>query len=136
MYTARVVEIDSAEENNDIQAESNRRCAIHVWLGIADKYWEGHWTVQSTLGRLLSTPIGGRTSQTMVGQKNTAPICGMMVTGMILCATLPDGEMVEIGQLCARSKNIFSWTIFHCPVFKRNLMQMKCTFNWTIKYLP
>ena len=38
---ARLVEIDSAEENNDIQAESNRRCAIHVWLGIADKYWEG-----------------------------------------------------------------------------------------------
>ena len=41
MYPARLVEIDSAEENNDIQAEMNCRCAIHVWLGIADKYWEG-----------------------------------------------------------------------------------------------
>ena len=40
MYPARLVEIDSAEENNDIQAEMNCRCAIHVWLGIADKYWE------------------------------------------------------------------------------------------------
>ena len=49
MYLALLVEIDSAEENDDIQAEMNCRCAIHVWLGIADKYWEGHWTVQSTL---------------------------------------------------------------------------------------
>merc|ERR1712062_231920 len=45
---AHLIEIDSVEENNAIQAEMNRRGAIHVWFGITDKYSEGHWTLQST----------------------------------------------------------------------------------------
>merc|ERR1712203_190403 len=54
---ARLIEIDSVEENNAIQAEMNRRGAIHVWFGITDKFSEGHWRC-SPPGRRLSTPIG------------------------------------------------------------------------------
>ena len=46
--SARLVEINSVEENNAIQSEMNRRGAIHVWLGISDKNSEGDWTLQST----------------------------------------------------------------------------------------
>ena len=45
---ARLVEINSVEENNAIQTEMNRRGAIHVWLGITDEDSEGLWTLQST----------------------------------------------------------------------------------------
>ena len=55
---AHLIEIDSVEENNAIQAEMNRRGAIHVWLGITDKYSEGHWTLQSTGEAVVYTNWG------------------------------------------------------------------------------
>ena len=49
---ARLVEIDSAEENNAIIAEIKRRDfvsrKINFWLGITDRQSEGHWVLEST----------------------------------------------------------------------------------------
>ena len=49
---ARLVEIDSAEENRAIVAEIKRRNfhskKIQVWLGITDRHSEGHWVLEST----------------------------------------------------------------------------------------
>ena len=55
---ARLVEINNVEENNAIQGEMNQRGAIHVWLGITDKYTEGHWTLQSTGEAVVYTNWG------------------------------------------------------------------------------
>merc|ERR1719458_649196 len=46
--TARLVEIDSAEENRAIIAEMKRRNSqkIHFWLGITDRHSEGHWVLE------------------------------------------------------------------------------------------
>ena len=49
---ARLVEIDSAEENKAIIAEIKRRNfvsrKIKFWLGITDRHTEGHWVLEST----------------------------------------------------------------------------------------
>ena len=49
---ARLVEIDSAEENRAIVAEIKRRNflsrKINFWLGITDRHSEGHWVLEST----------------------------------------------------------------------------------------
>merc|ERR1712210_259273 len=49
---ARLVEIDSAEENRAIVAEMQRRDSfsrkINFWLGITDRHSEGHWLLEST----------------------------------------------------------------------------------------
>ena len=49
---ARLVEIDSAEENRAIVAEIKRRNflsrKIDFWLGITDRHSEGHWVLEST----------------------------------------------------------------------------------------
>ena len=49
---ARLVEIDSAEENSAISAEIKRRDfvsrKIDFWLGITDRHSEGHWVLEST----------------------------------------------------------------------------------------
>ena len=49
---ARLVEIDSAEENRAIVAEIQRRNflsrKINFWLGITDRHSEGDWVLEST----------------------------------------------------------------------------------------
>ena len=49
---ARLVEIDSAEENRAIIAEIKRRNfvrrKIEFWIGITDRHSEGHWVLEST----------------------------------------------------------------------------------------
>merc|ERR1719350_1875603 len=49
---ARLVEIDSAEENRAIDAEMQRRNSfsqkINFWLGITDRHSEGDWVHEST----------------------------------------------------------------------------------------
>merc|ERR1712037_115960 len=49
---ARLVEIDSAEENRAIDAEMQRRNSfsqkINFWLGITDRHSEGDWVLEST----------------------------------------------------------------------------------------
>jgi len=49
---ARLIEIDSAEENRAINAEMQRRNSfsqkINFWLGITDRHSEGHWVLEST----------------------------------------------------------------------------------------
>merc|ERR1711953_1055368 len=49
---ARLVEIDSAEENRAIVAEMQRQNSfsrkINFWLGINDRHSEGHWVLEST----------------------------------------------------------------------------------------
>ena len=48
---ARLVEIDSAEENSAIIAEIKRQKTgqnIEFWLGITDRHSEGHWVLEST----------------------------------------------------------------------------------------
>merc|ERR550519_1968739 len=51
-FPARLVEIESAEENRAIIAELKRRNfhskKIQVWLGITDRHSEGHWVLEST----------------------------------------------------------------------------------------
>ena len=49
---ARLVEIESAEENRAIVAEMMRRNfrsqKLEFWLGITDRHSEGHWVLEST----------------------------------------------------------------------------------------
>merc|ERR1712088_675819 len=49
---ARLVEIDSAEENRAIITEMQRQNSysrkINFWLGINDRHSEGHWVLEST----------------------------------------------------------------------------------------
>ena len=46
---ARLVEIDSEEENRAIVAEIKRRnFLLAFWLGITDRHSEGHWVLEST----------------------------------------------------------------------------------------
>merc|ERR1719430_1588379 len=49
---ARLIEIESAEENRAIVAEIMRRKfhsqKINFWLGITDRHSEGHWVLEST----------------------------------------------------------------------------------------
>merc|ERR1712110_902509 len=49
---ARLIEIDSAEENRAIIAEIKQRNflsrKINFWLGITDRHSEGHWVLEST----------------------------------------------------------------------------------------
>ena len=49
---ARLVEIDSAEEDRAIFAEIQRSNffsrKIYFWLGITDRHSEGHWVLEST----------------------------------------------------------------------------------------
>ena len=57
---ARLVEIDSAEENTAIIAEIKRRKfvsrKIEFWLGITDRHSEGEWVLESTGKRLVFAP--------------------------------------------------------------------------------
>ena len=54
---ARLIEIDSAEENSVIIAEIKRRNfvsrKIEFWLGITDRHSEGQWVLESTGERLV-----------------------------------------------------------------------------------
>ena len=56
---ARLVEIDSAEENRAIVAEMQRRNSfsrkINFWLGITDRHSEGHWLLESTFKSVVFT---------------------------------------------------------------------------------
>merc|ERR1712158_302254 len=49
---ARLVEIESAEENRAIIAEMQRQNSfsqkINFWLGITDRHFEGYWVLEST----------------------------------------------------------------------------------------
>merc|ERR550519_235118 len=51
-FPARLVEIESAEENRAIIAELKRRNfhskKIQVWIGITDRHSEGYWVLEST----------------------------------------------------------------------------------------
>jgi len=51
-FPARLIEIDSAEENRAINAEMQRQNTfsrkINFWLGITDRHFEGHWLLEST----------------------------------------------------------------------------------------
>merc|ERR1712018_399584 len=51
-FPARLIEIDSAEENRAIIAEMHRQNSfsqkINFWLGITDRHSEGHWVSEST----------------------------------------------------------------------------------------
>ena len=56
---ARLVEIDSAEENRAIVAEMQRRNSfsrkINFWLGITDRHSEGQWLLESTFKSVVFT---------------------------------------------------------------------------------
>ena len=55
---ARLVEIDSAEENSAIIAEIKRQKTgqnIEFWLGITDRHSEGHWVLESSTKSVVFT---------------------------------------------------------------------------------
>ena len=59
---ARLVEIDSMEENRAIVAEIQQRDffsrKIEFWLGITDRHSEGHWVLESTGKSVVFTNWG------------------------------------------------------------------------------
>ena len=56
---ARLIEIDSSEENSAINAEIKRRNSasqkVEFWLGITDRHLEGHWVLESTTKPIVFT---------------------------------------------------------------------------------
>ena len=47
-YNAKLVEIDSEEENRVVNKELKRNGYDHAWLGITDQNTEGKWLLEST----------------------------------------------------------------------------------------
>merc|ERR1712088_708435 len=82
---ARLVEIDSAEENRAIDAEMQRRNSfsqkINFWLGITDRHSEGDWVLEST-GILASQTMG-----MVILEARTVPLLMNWKSGMMSIAT-------------------------------------------------
>ena len=79
---ARLVEIESAEENSAIIAEIKRRNfvsrKIEFWLGITDRQSEGHWVSESTGKSVILTnwSSGEPNNSGNPGNENCANIQG------------------------------------------------------------
>jgi len=82
--TARLVEIDSAEENRAIIAEMKRRNSqkIHFWLGITDRHSEGHWVLESTGKSVVFTNWNSGQPDNWHSNENCAHIRWSCCSGM------------------------------------------------------
>ena len=70
---ARLVEIESAEENRAIVAEMMRRNfrsqKLEFWLGITDRHSEGHWVLESSGKDVVFTDWGyGEPNNAFLGE--------------------------------------------------------------------
>merc|ERR1711971_873019 len=87
---ARLVEIDSAEENRAIIAEMQRRNSfsrkINFWLGITDRHSEGQWLLESTFKSVVFTDWSP-TMLEYLDVARTVPLSMNWKSGMMPIAT-------------------------------------------------